>query len=131
MFILNRILTSNIPVAIKKKMHITFLINPGLQSHKLHKYILFYHYQIKLFLPLICSPRPILGHQQADNLTHPMLVTAILSYFDLKVTWSCVTRLNPQSWMSASALFELETFHSELTHYSNLPLSSYSDVSFH
>lgn len=61
MFILNRILTSNIPVAIKKKMHITFLINPGLQSHKLHKYILFYHYQIKLFLSLIWQPKANFG----------------------------------------------------------------------
>ena len=41
----------------------------------------------------LAVPHPTLGHCRGGSLTKLMLITALVPWFDLKVTWSLVTRL--------------------------------------
>ena len=50
---------------------------------------------ILFFNCYLAAPRLTLGHSQEDSLSNPMLITAFLNYFSLKVTRSLVMRLGP------------------------------------
>lgn len=62
-----------------------------------------YHYSISFivwvfkyfFICYLGVPRPTLGHCRGDSLSHLMLITAFLSFFDPKVIGSIVKNLGP------------------------------------
>ena len=70
----------------------------------------------------LTAPQSTLGHYREDRLTHPMLITRFY-IFNLKVTWSLVTRLGPQSQPSTQCDLNrgpFDSYNNALTHQATL-----------
>ena len=45
----------------------------------------------RFFICYLAVQKPILGHYQKDSLNHPMLIIALLSFFDSKIIGNLIT----------------------------------------